>query len=134
MALRLSIDTTFLIDLQRERSAGDDDGAAHRLLKGSPEAELFLSTVALGEFAEGFDRPDHPVIAAVRNGHTLVPIDEQTALTYARVTRELRRRGELIGTNDLWIGCTSLGLGIPLVTANVAHFQRISGLGIVGYR
>lgn len=134
MALRLSIDTTFLIDLQRERSAGHGDGAAHRLLKSSPEAELFLSTVALGEFAEGFDQPDHPVITAVRDGHTLAPVDEQTALTYARVSRELRRRGELIGTNDLWIGCTSLRLGIPVVTANVAHFQRISGLGVVQYR
>ncbi|MEB3051330.1 type II toxin-antitoxin system VapC family toxin [Mycolicibacter sp. MYC123] len=134
MALRLSVDTSFLIDLQRERSAGDADGAAHRLLKGSPEAELFLSTVALGEFAEGFDQPDHPVVNAVRNGHTLAPIDEQTALTYARVSRELRRRGELIGANDLWIGCTSLRLGIPIVTANVVHFHRISGLGIVQYR
>lgn len=134
MALRLSVDTTFLIDLQRERSAGDDDGAAHRLLKNSPEAELYLSTVALAEFAEGFDQTDHPVVNAVRAGHTLVPIDEQTALTYARVSRELRRRSELIGTNDLWIGCTSLRLGIPVVTANVAHFQRISGLGVVPYR
>ncbi len=134
MAVRLSVDTTFLIDLQRERSAGDDDGSAHRLLRNSPDAELFLSTVALGEFAESFAQPDHPVITAVRNAHTLAPVDDQTALTYARVSRELRRHGELIGTNDLWIGCTSLRLGIPIVTANVAHFQRISGLGIVSYR
>lgn len=134
MALRLSIDTTFLIDLQRERSVGDDDGAAHRFLKRSPDAELFLSTMALGEFAEGFDQIDHPVVAAMREGHALVPVDDQTALVYARVVRELRRRGELIGSNDLWIGCTSLRLGIPIVTADVADFRRIDGLGIVQYR
>ncbi|BCI92752.1 PIN domain-containing protein [Mycobacterium persicum] len=134
MALRVSIDTTFLIDLQRERSTGDDDGAAHRFLKRSPDAELFLSTIALGEFAEGFDRADHPVVAAMREGHTLVPVDDQIAFVYARMVRELRRRGELIGTNDLWIGCASLQLGIPIVTANVADFRRIDGLGIVRYR
>jgi tRNA(fMet)-specific endonuclease VapC len=134
MALRLSVDTTFLIDLQRERSAANDDGAAHRFLKRSPEAELFLSTIALGEFAEGFDRAEHPIVAAVREGHTVVPVDDQTAFVYARVVRELRRRGELIGTNDLWIGCASLRLGIPIVTANVEHFRRIDGLGIVQYR
>jgi predicted nucleic acid-binding protein len=134
MARRLSVDTTFLIDLQRERSAGDDDGAAHRFLKRSPDAELFLSTIALGEFAEGFDRAEHPVVAAVREGHTLVPVDDETALVYARVVRELRRRGELIGANDLWIGCASLRLGIPIVTANIEHFRRIDGLGIVQYR
>ena len=134
MALRLSVETTFLIDLQRERSTARDDGAAHRFLRRSPEAELFLSTVALGEFAEGFDRAEHPIVAAVRDGHTLVPVDDQTAFVYARVVRELRRRGELIGTNDLWIGCASLRLGIPIVTANVEHFRRIDGLGIVQYR
>src|ERR1700758_5324291 len=124
MALRLSVDTTFLIDLQRERSLGDDDGAAHRFLKRSPDAELFLSTIALGEFAEGFDRPEDPIVAAMREGHTLVPVDDQTALVYARVARKLRRRGELVGTNDLWIGCTSLRLGMPIVTANTEHFRR----------
>jgi tRNA(fMet)-specific endonuclease VapC len=134
MARRLSVDTTFLIDLQRERSAGDDDGAAHRFLKQSPDAELFLSTIALGEFVEGFDRAEHPVVAAVREGHALVPVDDETVLVYARVARELRRRGQLIGTNDLWIGCTSLRLGIPIVTANVEHFRRIDGLGVVQYR
>lgn len=134
MALRVSVDTTFLIDLQRERSAGDDDGAAHRFLKRSPDAELFLSTIALGEFAEGFDQAGHPIVTAICEAHVLVPVDDQTAFVYARVVRELRRRGELIGTNDLWIGCTSLRLGIPIVTANRADFQRIDGLGIVHYR
>ncbi|MBV8179230.1 MAG: type II toxin-antitoxin system VapC family toxin [Mycobacterium sp.] len=134
MALRLSVDTTFLIDLHRERSAGDDDGAAHRLLKRSPDAELFLSAIALGEFAEGFDQAEHPIVTAMRETHTLVPVDDQTALVYARVVRQLRRRGELIGTNDLWIGCTSMRLGIPIVTANLADFRRIDGLGIVHYR
>jgi tRNA(fMet)-specific endonuclease VapC len=133
VAHQLSVDTTFLIDLQRERSAGDD-GAAHRFLKRSPDAELFLSTIALGEFAEGFDQPEHPIVTAMRETHTLVPVDAQTALVYARVVRELRRRGELIGSNDLWIGCTSLRLGIPVLTANVADFRRIDGLGIVHYR
>lgn len=137
MALRVSVDTTFLIDLQRERSAGDDGGvrgAAHRFLRRLPDTELFLSAIALGEFAEGFDSGDHPTVAAMRAGHIVVPVDDETALVYARVTRQLRRRGELIGTNDLWIGCTSLRLGIPIVTANLADFRRIDGLGIVPYR
>jgi tRNA(fMet)-specific endonuclease VapC len=134
MALRVSVDTTFLIDLQRERSAGADEGAAHRFLTRSPDAELFLSTIALGEFAEGFDHADDPIVTAMRDGHTLVAVDDQTSFVYARVVRELRRRGELIGTNDLWIGCTSLRLGIPILTANLADFRRIDGLGIVPYR
>lgn len=134
MAPRVGIDTTFLIDLQRERAAGKQNGDAHRFLAQAPDTELFLSTVALGEFAEGFDRADDPVIASMRARHTVVPVDDGIAFTYARIARDLRRRGGLIGSNDLWIGCTSLHLGIPVLTANLADFRRIDGLGVIPYR
>lgn len=134
MAPRVSVDTTFLIDLQRERAAGKHNGCAHRFLSQSPDTELFLSTVVLGEFAAGFDRTDDPIVVSMRVRHTLVPVDAEIALTYARATRELRRRGELIGSNDLWIGCTSLQLGIPVLTADPANFRRIDGLGVISYR
>jgi tRNA(fMet)-specific endonuclease VapC len=83
---------------------------------------------------KGSGKPSNPVVVAMREGHTVVPVDDRTAFVYASVVRELCRRGELIGTNDLWIGCTSLRLGLPIVTANVSDFRRIDGLGIVQYR
>lgn len=134
MALRLSLDTTLLIDLQRERSTGEPEGAAHRFLRRSSDARLFLSTVALAEFAEGFVSVEHPIVRAVRERHTLLPIDEETALIYAGVVRDLRSRGRLIGANDLWIGAASLRFRLPLVTADVEHFERIEGLEVIGYR
>ena len=140
MAHRLSFDTTFLIDLQRERTLSrrgteeQPDGPAHSFLRLLGDAELFLSIVALGEFAEGFGSFDHPTVAIVRDRHTLLPADEKTASIYAGAARELRSRGELIGTNDLWIGCSSLRYRLPVVTANVQHFQRIARLDVISYR
>lgn len=134
MAIRLSLDTTFLIDLQRERLRSEPDGPAHRFLKHSPEAELFLSTVALGEFAEGFTSAEHPTVRMVRQQHSLLPVDEDTALIYAGVVRDLRSRGLLIGGNDLWIGSSSLRFRLPIVTADLDHFRRIDGLEVIGYR
>ncbi|ORA75509.1 PIN domain-containing protein [Mycolicibacter kumamotonensis] len=134
MAPRVGVDTTFLIDLQREGAAGKHDGPAHRFLSESPGTELFLSAVALGEFAAGFNRVNDPIIVWMRESHTLVPVDDEIASTYATVSRELRRRSDLIGTNDIWIGCTSLKLGIPVLTADVSEFRRINGLGVVSYR
>lgn len=134
MARQLSVDTTFLIDLQRERLNAGGDGPAHEFLQQSPDTELFLSAVALGEFVEGFDRVDHPLVTVVRNAHTLIPVDDEVAMVYARVVRKLRGRGELIGTNDLWIAASSLRLNMPILTANVERFRRIDGLGIVRYR
>lgn len=134
MALRLSLDTTFLIDLQRERSRREPDGPAHRFLRRSADAELSLSAVALAEFAEGFVSVEHPIVRAVREQHNHLPVDEETALIYAGVVRDLRSRGRLIGANDLWIGSSSLRFRLPVVTADVEHFRRIEGLEVIAYR
>ena len=133
MAGRVSVDTTFLIDLQRERSSGVQ-GQAHAFLAEDPEVELFLPCVALGEFAEGFEDADHPVLRVVRDLHVLLPIDEETALAYGRLTRHLRGRGELLGANDLWIASSTLRHGLPLVTADAAGFRRVPELELVAYR
>jgi len=133
MALRLSVDTSFLIDLQRERSRGEDNGPAHGFLRSSPDAELYLSAVALGEFTEGFPSAEHPIVVAVREQHTVLPIDAETASVYGGVVRELRPRGRLIGANDLWIGASSLQHGLPLLTADVDDFRRLAGLEVVEY-
>ena len=133
MAGRLSVDTTFLIDLQRERRSSVD-GPAQALLAEDPEVELFLPSVALGEFAEGFDDAGHPVLRLVRDLHVILPIDEETALAYGRLTRQLRQRGELLGANDLWIAASALRHELPLVTADTAGFRRVPELQLVAYR
>lgn len=132
MAGRLSVDTSFLIDLQRERI--DGSGPAHALLRADPDVELFLSAVAMGEFAEGFENPDHPVLRAVREQHVILPVDEATALIYGSLARHLRGEGRLIGSNDLWIAAASLQYELPLATSNVREFGRIAGLEVVAYR
>ena len=152
MASKLAFDTTFLIDLQRERrswhrgrirepgavqpegSHGDVAGPAHRFLAAAPDLQLYLSPTALGEFAEGFADPEHPLLRTVRDQHLLLPIDERTALAYGRIARELRQAGRLIGANDLWIAATSVRYGLPLVTANTAQFGRVTGLDVITYR
>ncbi len=52
MAARVALDTTFLIDLQRERRQSGADGPAHRFLAAAPDLELYISSIILGEFAE----------------------------------------------------------------------------------
>lgn len=134
MAGRVAFDTTFLIDFQRERTRGETDGPAHAFLGTDPDVELLLPAVALGEFAEGFDDAEDPVLRTVRELHVPLPIDEETALVYGRITRALRAAGKLIGTNDLWIAASSIRHDVPLVTANVAEFRRVEGVQLLPYR
>jgi predicted nucleic acid-binding protein len=50
-----------------------------------------------------------------------------TADLYALVYAALRRKGQPIPTNDLWIAASSLEHGAALLTLD-AHFQNIDGL------
>lgn len=63
----------------------------------------------------------------------ILPMDRPTADRYAVITRDLRDRRELIGANDLWIAAAALANGLPLVTNNRTHFERVPGLMVVGY-
>lgn len=91
------------------------------------------SVVALGELAEGFGSITDPALQTFLRFGELYPIDADTALIYAQITRQLRGKGQLIGTNDLWIASTALRHQTPLVTSNMADFARITGLQCVSY-
>jgi tRNA(fMet)-specific endonuclease VapC len=49
---------------------------------------------------------------------------------YGRIRHELERAGQAIGAMDLLIAAHALALPATLVTNNLAHFQRISGLSV----
>lgn len=129
---RLSFDTTFLIDLQKEQRAGQE-GRAHFFLKNHSNAAIYLSSVALGEFAEGFASPEDPALLGIVTALRILDIDREVSLVYATNTRNLRMTGLLIGSNDLWIGCCAVRNRIPLVTRNAGHLKRIKGLEVIEY-
>jgi len=57
----------------------------------------------------------------------VVPGTAATADLYALVYAALRRKGQPIPTNDLWIAASSLEHGAALLTLD-AHFKSIDGL------
>lgn len=132
MAERLSFDTSFLIDLQKERVAGRG-GRAHQFLKRHQAYLMVLSPVALGEFAEGFNDRDDPNFQALAAGVEILEMDAETSWLYGQNARRLRSQGRLIGSNDLWIGCGAARHNVPLVTRDGAHFRGISDLDVIEY-
>lgn len=133
MADRLSLDTSFLIDLARESGRGEN-GPATRFLASAEEARLFLSLVVVGEFAAGFAARERSAVTTLLAAFEVLEPTLEVAWTYSRSYRYLRENGLLIGSNDLWIAATAVAHGMPLVTANTGHFQRVPGLEVVTYR
>jgi tRNA(fMet)-specific endonuclease VapC len=130
MAL-IAADTSFLIDLSRE--AGRISGSVHHFLQGHLNEEFTLSITALGEFAAGFADTADPIFIAVKSRFQLRPMEDSDAWHYREIFRYLKKRGELIGANDLWIAAAALRHNEPLVTRNARDFQRVPGLQILTY-
>ena len=132
MEEKLSFDTTFLIDIQRELRGGRA-GRARRFLERHSEGIMLISAVTVGEFAQGFADPDDSNLLSMLASVEILDIDRETGLLYAAHARRLREAGQLIGSNDLWIGCSALRHQTPLVTRNPEHFRRIEGLQVLEY-
>lgn len=131
MAEQLILETTFLVDLERERSAAD--GVCMRFLSAQDSARLYLCHITAGELACGtglYERGkwEHSIAPFSVLEHTL-----EVDWHYAQAFRHLRRRGELIAANDLWIAATALAYRMPVVTRNVTHYERVPGLEVVMY-
>lgn len=130
---RVALDTTFLIDLQREHAHPRRPRGALAYLRAHPTTSLAIPAVALGEYLEGFDVPDGPLAQTLVRSLEVLSIDARAAVRYARISRALRASGRAIGANDLWIGVTALAAGLPLLTSNVEDFRRIPELHVLSY-
>lgn len=133
MARTLSVDTSFLIDFERERRHGQT-GAAHRFLGREPDTGLCLAATVLGELAEAYGDAGHPVLWAIRKSHRVLPVDENVALAYGALARELRGSGSAISSADIWIAAMSLHHRLPLLTSRIERFAPVRGLELVAYR
>jgi predicted nucleic acid-binding protein len=127
----IAADTTFLIDLQRD--SGPVRDAIRTFLQTHGDDEFCVSVTALGEFAAGFPDLNDGAYLAVRRRLEVAEQDEGVATTYAKIFRELKKNGKLIGANDLWIAASAIRHGAALVTRNREEFQRIPGLKVLGY-
>lgn len=98
-----------------------------------PDA-LVISAITAAELHYGAER--HPTRSTeIRRDiddflSRLVVLPWRAEREYARARHALESNGNKIGNNDLLIGTHALAEGATLVTNNLKHFRRISGLRI----
>ena len=95
-----------------------------------------LSAVTVSELEFGaYNSGDYDTeIVAVRKILTPFEVLDYDGATcpahYGHIRHELEQGGQVIGAMDLLIAAHALALTATLVTNNLAHFQRISGLSV----
>ncbi len=125
--MRYLVDSDWLIDAATGRPR------AQRIIDRLSDDGLAVSIIAVAEVYEGaFGAPDPQVtLAGLRDflsDFAVLPLTDPIAESFARMRAALRRQGQLIPDMDLLIAATALEENLTLVTRNLRHFERISGL------
>lgn len=133
----IHLDTSFLVDLLRERGGGRP-GPAARLLDDLADETLWVSVFVACELAAGIELSDRSgrereVVEDLLAGLQITYPDARFAPTYGRVFAELRRAGKTIAAMDLLIALSALLEGARLVTRNARHFTAVPGLEVLSY-
>lgn len=97
--------------------------------------DVCMSVVTKAELRYGVRVSAHPARDAEALDGLLTYVEvlalpEEAAEHCADIRADLKRRGEMIGANDLFIGAHARCLGLILVTNNTAEFSRVQGLEI----
>jgi predicted nucleic acid-binding protein len=128
----LILETTFLIDFERENSRGRS-GPAVAFLEAREDARLYITFTIAGEMAAGLSMTDRARWEEFLAPFHVLACNADVSWQFGQTFRYLQSNGLLIGSNDLWIAATAVAYGMPVVTSNVAHFRRVPGLQVVDY-
>jgi predicted nucleic acid-binding protein len=128
----LILETSFLIDLEREHLRGAP-GPAIAFLEANGDARLYLPFIVAGELAAGTSLADRDRWEAFLAPFCVLSPSPDVSWEYGCAYRYLRENGRLIGGNDLWIAATALAYRMPVVTRNVEHYRRVPGVVVEAY-
>jgi tRNA(fMet)-specific endonuclease VapC len=105
-------------------------------LSSKPAHTLFTSSICIMELRFGsvlredseifWEKVTQEIISRVN----IAPIAEREALSAGNILAELRKKGEIIGLEDVLIAASAVANQCIVVTANIRHFSRIKGLKV----
>ena len=104
-------------------------------LQAVPVTDVCMSVVTKAELLYGVEvSPRHDqdaaALAAFLPYVETLDFPDAAAIHYAEIRADLKKRGAMIGANDLFIAAQARALGIKLVTNNTAEFERVRGLAL----
>ncbi len=101
----------------------------YQLLQGNEK--LFISAVSIYEIYCGAATKDKEKnIELLIKDITILPFDFEVSLQAAEIFRQLKAKNQLIEFRDIFIAATCVVEGLPIVTLNKKHFERVEGLEI----
>jgi tRNA(fMet)-specific endonuclease VapC len=109
--------------------------AVLRRLQAVPVTDVCISVITKSELLYGVEVSPRPVqdataLKAFLPHVEVLDFSDGAATHYAQIRADLKKRGQMIGANDLFIAAHARNLGLRLVTNNTAGFGRVKGLAL----
>lgn len=126
------LDTSFVIDFFRSRK----DALEKAEILTKREEPLFLTAVTVFEIWQNFDlrnKQKCDALASFIQSFGLFPMNIECAEIGGKIRSELALKGIIIEPEDCMIAGIALNHHQSILTKNIKHFQRISGLKVEGY-
>ncbi len=124
MSGKVLLDTNIVIALFKK-----DENVMNSLKKVS---EVFVSNITIGELffgAEKSFRKEENInkIEKFIQNIVVLPCNLSTSKIYGKIKNELKRKGNPIPENDIWISATAIQNKLLLISRD-KHFEKISNL------
>ena len=103
-------------------------------LGSKPAHSLFTSSICIMELRfgsalrEDFETFWQRIVKEIISRVNIIPIGEKEASATGDILADLRKRGNIIGLEDVLIAASAITNLYTVVTADIRHFSRIKGL------
>jgi tRNA(fMet)-specific endonuclease VapC len=102
-------------------------------LRAVSVSDVCMSVITKSELLYGVEvsprrEQDATALRAFLPHVEVLELPDAAATHYAEIRADLKKRGQMIGANDLFIAAHARTLGLRLVTNNTAEFGRVRGL------
>ena len=109
--------------------------AVLKRLEAVAVSDACMSVITKAELLYGVEvsprrSQDAAALAAFLPYVEVLDFADGAAIHYPEIRADLKKRGALIGANDLFIAAPARALGLTLVTNNTAEFERVKDLAI----
>jgi tRNA(fMet)-specific endonuclease VapC len=105
-------------------------------IRSEPSDNLFTSSICVMELRMGsalrddFDVFWERVYREILSRVKIIPIGMDEAIEAGDILANLRKTGQIIGIEDVFIAASAITHRLTVVTANVRHFKRIEALKV----
>ncbi len=125
---KILIDTSILIDFLRKKNK--EKSILWKLREKYDN--ILISSISVFElFAGATDIQKLDDVKRLLKWFDIIGFDEEIAQKSGEIFLDLKYKNKIIDYRDLFIGTSALFYNLELVTLNIKHFNKISGLKIL---